>query len=249
MSGHSKWANIKYRKGAQDAKKGALFTKLTKQIEVAARRGADQETNYTLKLAILKARAANMPTDKIEKAIKKGTGEEKSEAPVEEIIYEGVGPGKAAIIIQALTDNRNRTVAELRHLFSRFGGNLAAGGSVSWQFKNQGVIKIAKTDSEENLIEKIIEAGAEDFSDKGTFLEVYTAPQDLTAVRSKLIKAGVDLKSAELAFVPKNTIKISDKTQAQKFLNLLSALEEHSDVGNIYSNFEIEKSLLNQLTS
>lgn len=248
MSGHSKWANIKYRKGAQDAKRGALFTKLAKQIEVAARQGGDPEMNYKLKLTILKARAANVPNINIEKAIKKGTGEDRSGATTEEIIYEGIGPGKVGIIVQVLTDNRNRTVAELRRLFSRFGGNLGASGSVVWQFENRGVIQIPKKDSEESLIEKFIEAGAEDFSDEGEFFEVYTAPQNLSSVRNKLAETGVEIKNAELSFTPKNTVKVSDQPQAQKLLNLLSALEEHDDVGNVYSNFEVENSLLEQIS-
>jgi YebC/PmpR family DNA-binding regulatory protein len=245
MSGHSKWSTIKRKKGAQDAKRGALFSKLARQIEIAARHGSDPETNFRLKLAIQKARAANMPNTNIEKAIKKGSGEDKSVSQLEEVSYEGIGPGNIAVIVHALTDNKNRTVSELRHIFTKQGGNF--GTSVDWQFEQRGILQITKDKDTEEQELAILDSGASDFSDEGDVYEVYTSSKQLDSVRQKLEDSGVKVKSSELGLVAKNKVEVSDASTAKQALNFLDMLEEHDDVVEVYSNLDVSDEILNEL--
>ncbi|ERM92182.1 transcriptional regulator [Caldanaerobacter subterraneus subsp. yonseiensis KB-1] len=241
MAGHSKWANIKHKKEKMDAKKGRIFTKLTKDIIKAAKEGGgDPETNSKLKLAIERAKAFNLPSENIQRAIKKGTGE-LGGAKLEEVIYEGYGPAGTAIIVEALTDNKNRTAGEIRHIFDRNGGTLGAAGSVTWMFDKVGVIVVEKTDSinEEDLMMVAIEAGAEDFSaDEGEF-EIITDPSNFQEVREAIEKAGYKISEAEITMLPKNTIKLSPEDY-EKFEKLIDKLEDNDDVQNVYHNVELE---------
>ncbi|MEW9082961.1 YebC/PmpR family DNA-binding transcriptional regulator [Caldanaerobacter subterraneus] len=241
MAGHSKWANIKHKKEKMDAKKGRIFTKLTKDIIKAAKEGGgDPETNSKLKLAIERAKAFNLPGENIQRAIKKGTGE-LGGAKLEEVIYEGYGPAGTAIIVEALTDNKNRTAGEIRHIFDRNGGTLGAAGSVTWMFDKVGVIVVEKTDSinEEDLMMVAIEAGAEDFSaDEGEF-EIITDPSNFQEVREAIEKAGYKISEAEITMLPKNTIKLSPEDY-EKFEKLIDKLEDNDDVQNVYHNVELE---------
>lgn len=238
MSGHSKWAQIHRQKSAADAKKGALFTKLGNAITLAAKTGGgNPETNFKLKLAIDQAKAANMPKDNIERAIKRGTGEIAG-GPIEELRYEGFGPGGVALIIDCLTDNRNRTLGEIKHLLSKHGGNLAGPNSVAWQFKNNGVIRITKQsdrDKEEMELD-VIESGAKDFEWEDDFLVIYTEPQDLKSVEQNLEKAGYKIDYAENEMIPKEKIKVENHETLEK---LYAALDENPDVNNYYTNAEI----------
>ena len=247
MSGHSKWSSIKHKKGAADAKRGKLFTKLARAITVAARNGGgNPEGNPTLALAIQKARDASMPKDKIERAIARGTGEGADAQAIESVSYEGYGPGGAAILVEALTDNRNRTGAEVRHLFDKNGGSLGEPNSVAWQFESRGVILIdAERYSEDDLM-PAIDAGAEDVAEDGGLLKVLTAAADLTTVRQALEQAGVELDSAELTMEPKNTVKVSD-LEAPALLRLMDALEEHDDVDQVHSNFDVPEAVLEEV--
>ena len=242
MSGHSKWHTIKHKKGADDAKRGRVFTKLIKEITVAARvGGGDPEGNPRLRTVVLAAKAANMPKDNIEKAIKKGTGELPG-VSYEEVAYEGYGPGGVAIYVQTLTDNRNRTLPEIRHLFSKFGGNLAESNSVAWMFEKKGYIIIAKDKAaEEALLEVVLDAGGDDVRDDGENWEVLTPQQRLQAVQEALSGKGIAVTSAEISMVPKNTVKIEGK-KAQQLLSMMEALEEHDDVQNVWANFDIDES-------
>lgn len=241
MAGHSKWANIKHKKEKMDAKKGRIFTKLTKDIIKAAKEGGgDPETNSKLKLAIERAKAFNLPSENIQRAIKRGTGE-LGGAKLEEVIYEGYGPAGTAIIVEALTDNKNRTAGEIRHIFDRNGGTLGAAGSVTWMFDKVGVIVVEKTDSvnEEDLMMVAIEAGAEDFSaDEGEF-EIITDPSNFQEVREAIEKAGYKISEAEITMLPKNTIKLSPEDY-EKFEKLIDKLEDNDDVQNVYHNVELE---------
>lgn len=246
MSGHSKWSTIKRKKGALDAKKGAEFTKLGRLVEVAAKSGADPAMNFRLKLAIQKAKSANMPSANIDKAIRKGAGLDKDKSSIEEVLYEGMAPGNVAVMIQALTNNRNRTVSDLRNLFTKFGGSLGNSGSVAWQFANRGVLIIPKTDPEIEL--KAIEAGAEDIQDQDDVMEIYTKPNELNQVRQALINAGVTIQEDKLALVPTTTAKITDPNIASKVIQLMDALEDNEDVTEVFSNFEIDDTILNSLS-
>ncbi len=241
MSGHSKWHTIKHKKGAADAKRGRVFTKLIKEVTVAARvGGGDPEGNPRLRTVVLAAKAANMPKDNIEKAIKKGTGELPG-VSYEEVSYEGYGPGGVAIYLQALTDNRNRTLPEIRHLFSKFGGNLGESNCVSWMFEKKGYIVIPKDKaSEEALLEVVLDAGGDDVRDDGENWEVLTPPERLHAVNEALAGKGIQATSAEISMVPKNTVKIEGK-KAQQLLSMMEALEEHDDVQNVWANFDIDE--------
>lgn len=241
MSGHSKWSTIKHKKAATDAKRGAAFSKLARLIEVAAKSGADPEMNFRLKLAISKARSANMPASNIEKAVQKGSGQGKDASNIEEVVYEGLGPGNVAIMVSALTDNRNRTVAELRMLFTKSGGTLGNAGSVAWQFVNRGVLVVSK---QADIELKLIDAGALDFVDLGDALEVYTEPKDLNKVKQNLVADGVEVVDSQLAMVAVSPVKISDPTLAKKILNLVDGLEEHMDVAEVFSNFDIDDEVL-----
>jgi YebC/PmpR family DNA-binding regulatory protein len=241
MSGHSKWHTIKHKKGAADAKRGRVFTKLIKEITVAARvGGGDPEGNPRLRTVVLAAKAANMPKDNIEKAIKKGTGELPG-VSYEEVSYEGYGPGGVAVYLQALTDNRNRTLPEIRHLFSKFGGNLGESNCVSWMFEKKGYIVIPKDKaSEEALLEVVLDAGGDDVRDDGENWEVLSPPERLHAVNEALSKKGIQATSAEISMVPKNSVKLEGK-KAQQLLSMMEALEEHDDVQNVWANFDIDE--------
>lgn len=244
MAGHSKWHNIRIRKSKQDALRSKLFTKLAREIIVAARTGGgNPDANARLRLAIEKARENHMPTENIKRAIQRGTGELEG-VNYEEITYEGYGPGGVAIMVECLTDNRNRTVAELRHLFSKHGGNLGESGSVAWQFKRQGVIVVPiDAIEEEALLEVALEAGAEDVSSEEEFYRVITTVEDFHRVRETLREKGVPISEAQLEMVPTTTVRVEGET-AEKLMRLLEALEDHDDVQNTYANFDIPDEVL-----
>ncbi|HHG75624.1 MAG TPA: YebC/PmpR family DNA-binding transcriptional regulator [Persephonella sp.] len=249
MAGHSKWHNIRHKKAKQDAKRGQLFTKLLREITVAARQGGpDPEFNPRLRIAIEKAKKANMPIENIERAIKRGTGELEG-VNYEEVVYEGYGPDGVAVIVECLTDNRNRTTSEVRHLFTKHGGNLGSSGCVSFLFEEKGVITVPKDSiSEEELFEKAIEAGAEDIvSDDESYFEVRTEPKDLYSVKESLEKSGVNIEKAELTRIPTTTVEIKNPETAQKLIKLLDALEDSDDVQKVYSNFEMSEDMMKQL--
>ncbi|WP_069649378.1 YebC/PmpR family DNA-binding transcriptional regulator [Caloranaerobacter ferrireducens] len=245
MAGHSKWANIKHRKGKQDAKRAKIFTKLTRAIIVAAREGgADPEYNTALKTAIEKAKAANMPNDNIERAIKKGAGELDG-VNYEEITYEGYGPGGIAVLVEVLTDNRNRTASDIRHYFSKFGGNLGSTGCVSFMFDRKGVLIIEKEDGidEEELMMQAIEAGAEDFITEEEYFEITTSPEDFANVRDSLKESGYNFTTAEISFIPQNTSKLTDEDDIKNMTKLIEALEDNDDVQNVYHNWDMPEDL------
>lgn len=250
MSGHSKWATIKRKKEATDAKRASIFTKVTREIIVAAKAGGgDPDNNFRLRLAILKAKAVNMPNDNIQRAIKRGIGATESEQ-YEEIFYEGYGPGGAALLVQVLTDNRNRTAGEMRYIFSRNLGNLGEAGCVSWMFSQKGLVTIeAETagKSEDELFEMALEAGAEDVKNNDEIYEIYTDPSQLEAVRKYFDSNNIPVKEAGLTMVPANTVEISNEEQAQQLLKLVEALEDNDDVQNVYSNFDIPDSILEKI--
>ncbi len=245
MAGHSKWANIRHKKAAQDAKRGKIFTKLAREITVAAREGGgDPEKNPRLRAAIERARKFNMPKENIERAIKRGTGEIAGET-FEEVTYEGYGPGGVAIIVKCLTDNRNRTAAEVRHAFSKHGGNLGTSGCVSWMFERKGVIVVpADSYDEEMVMLTAIDAGADDVvSEDGKFI-IYTQPSELETVRKGLIDAGIEVEEAKLDLIPTTTTRVEGET-ALKVLKLLEALEDLDDVQEVYSNFDMPEEVMN----
>ncbi|MCS7229219.1 MAG: YebC/PmpR family DNA-binding transcriptional regulator [Candidatus Kryptonium sp.] len=243
MSGHSKWHQIRHKKAIIDARKGKLFTKLIKEITVAAKQGGgNPETNPRLRLAIQNAKAANMPWENIERAIKRGTGELPGVA-YEEVVYEGYGPGGVALYIESTTDNKNRTVAEIRNILNRHNGSLGEAGSVAWIFERKGVIQIPKEYDEDTILAIILEAGADDLKSYDTFFEVITAPENLEQVREALEKNNVKIDDAKVRMLPKTTVKVEGK-DAQTLLKLLEALEDHDDVQNVYSNFEIDDTVL-----
>lgn len=241
MSGHSKWHTIKHKKGALDAKRGKLFTKLIKEITVAARTGGgDADANARLRKAVLDAKAGNMPNDTIERAIKRGTGELEG-VNYEEITYEGYGPGGVALIIESMTDNRNRTVAEIRHMFSKNGGNLGESGSVGWIFDKKGYIVVSKdAKPEDELFEIVTEAGAEDLRDDVDNFEIITAPDNFDVVLAAVKSAGVEPEVAEVELVPQNYIKL-EGAEAKQMLKLMEALEDHDDVQKVSANFDISE--------
>ncbi len=245
MSGHSKWSQIKRQKGATDSKRGALFTKLAREIIVAAKQGGgDQEINFRLRLAVQKARENNMPMENIERAIRKGTGAEAGGAEMEEVMYEGYGPGGTAILVAALTDNRKRTVSDVRAAFSRAGGRMAEAGSVSWQFENRGVISIDDPGIDVDEIGLMaIDAGAEDIQPQGGSVEILTAPAGLEQVKRALEERGVVISSADLAMVPKATVPLGTE-EATQTLRLLEKLEDLDDVQRVYSNADFPDAVL-----
>lgn len=249
MAGHSKWSNIKRKKEKEDAKRGKVFTKLSRQITVAAREGGgDPETNFRLRLAIDQARAANMPNDNIERAIKRGTGELEG-AAFEEIVYEGYGPAGVAVLLEVMTDNRNRTASEVRHLFSRYGGNLGESGCVAWMFESKGQIRVpADGIDEEELMLAAIEAGAEDLERVDDVFEITTDPSALHAVQAALREANYPIAEAFLSRIPTTTVGIS-ADQAEKILALLEALEDHDDVQEVYTNADFNDEVLMTLRS
>jgi len=240
MAGHSKWANIRHRKGAQDKKRSKIFTKLIKEITIASRLGGgDISSNPRLRKAVSNAKSSNLPSDKIERAIKKGTGELEG-VIYEEVTYEGYGPGGVAILINIITDNKNRTVAEIRHLLSKFDGNLGENGSVSWMFDKTGqIIMESKSESEDTVFEDAIDAGADDFYAGDNFYLVSTSVDQLMVIRDRLDNAGYVIKSAEIEMVPK-TIQKLDDLGANKFLKLLDALEDNDDINKVYTNFDFD---------
>lgn len=246
MSGHSKWASIKHKKGAKDAKRGRLFSKLVKEITVAARQGGgDLSANIQLRSVVQTAREANMPAENIERAIKKGTGELPG-VSYEEAVYEGYGPGGVAILIRALTDNRNRCVAEIRHLFDKKGGSIAGPGSVAYLFEIRGLITVeAAGTNEEAVFTAALEAGAEDFSLEGELYEIQTAPSDLESVKEALAEKGFKISSAEVSRIPAGLVPVS-KEDGRRVLSLLSELEDHDDVQNVYSNCDIPEEILEE---
>lgn len=239
MSGHSKWHSIKHKKAATDAKRGSLFTRLLKEITVAARvGGGDVEANSRLRTVVNTAKAANMPSDNIKKAIQRGTGELPG-VVYEEVTYEGYGPSGVAVYCEVVTDNKNRTVAELRHVFSRYGGNLGESGSVAWIFQKKGYLVLSKSrGNEDELMEVALEAGADDFRDDGENYEIYTAPESFFTVKETLEKKSIKFESAEIAMLPQNQMKLEGKS-AQSMLKLMEALEDHDDIQHVWANFDI----------
>jgi YebC/PmpR family DNA-binding regulatory protein len=249
MSGHSKWHSIKHKKAAIDSKRGRAFTKFIKEITIAARiGGGDPEGNPRLRKAILDAKTLNMPADNIKRAIMKGTGELEG-GQLEEVTYEGYGPAGVALIAQVVTDNRNRTVSEIRHVFSKNGGNLGEAGCVGWMFSKKGYIVVdsAKAD-EETLMTLAIEAGADDFATEGSTYEIYTSPEAFDKVLNALQAKGIETVSAEVSMIPQTYVKVEGKT-AQQVVKLMEALDEHDDVQHVYGNFDIEESELAEAVS
>jgi YebC/PmpR family DNA-binding regulatory protein len=244
MSGHSKWATTKHRKGAKDSARAKVFAKLIRQVEVAAREGGgDQSANASLRTMYQKAREASVPIDTIDRAVKRGTGELEG-ARYEPVTYEGYGPAGVAVIVETLTDNRNRTSAEIKHLFTRFGGSIAEPGSVAWQFDRKGVIEVKGPLDEDQLLERVLESGAENFSESGDNYEVTTQPHDLAAVRSALEGSDFVVLSSELTLVPQNVIEVTDDAEAKRVLRLVDAMDEHDDVQNVFANFDVSDELL-----
>jgi len=245
MSGHSKWASIKHKKGAADAKRGQIFTKLIKEITAAAKAGGGSpDANPRLRLAFAKAKEANMPKDNIEKAVKRGTGELPG-VIYEEVLYEGYAPGGVAVLVEALTDNKNRTTAEVRNIFNRNGGNMAGAGSVAWIFQKKGYILVDKTKTdEEKLMDLVLGAGAEDLKAGDVAYEITTPAKDLDAVKQALQKGGIEWQSADLTMLPSSTVLVNDEASARKILAFMEALEEHDDVSHTYANFDIPDQIL-----
>jgi YebC/PmpR family DNA-binding regulatory protein len=244
MSGHSKWATTKYRKGAVDKARGKLFAKLIRQVEVAAREGGgDITANATLRSMYQKARDASVPLDTIERAVKRGTGELEG-VRYEAVNYEGYAPGGVAVIVETLTDNRNRTGAEVRNLFNKNGGSMAEPGAVSWQFERKGVVVLDHDLEEDQMTELAAEAGAEDLTDGGDRWVVVSAPGDLAAVRDALEAKGIKPQSAELSLEPTQTVTVAEESEAKKILRLLDALEDHDDVQAVHANYDIDDRIL-----
>ena len=249
MSGHSKWATIKHKKGAADKARGKLFAKLIRQVEVAAREGGgDPDSNPTLRTMFQKAREASVPLDTIERAIKRGTGELEG-VRYEQVSYEGYAPHGVAVIIECLTDNRNRTGSDIRTIFSKNGGSMAEPGAVSWQFERKGVILVSKKGAsgdvtEDDLMLAALEAGADDISDAGDQWQVTTPPHDEPAVRSALEEAGMTVDSAEVTLVPSTSVPLESEGDARQVLRVIDLLEDHDDVQNVYANFDIPDRVL-----
>jgi YebC/PmpR family DNA-binding regulatory protein len=246
MSGHSKWATIKHKKGALDAKRGRIFTRVIKEIMIAARNGGDPDMNPRLRTAILAAKGVSMPADNIKRAIMRGTGELEG-GQIDEVMYEGYGPGGAAVLVLVATDNRNRTVSDIRHMFSKNGGNLGEQGSVGWMFERKSQIVIdGEKASEDKLMDLALEAGAEDLRNDGGNWVVISPPESHEAVLDAIQKAGIATESAEIGMLPKNLVRLEGKN-ASGMLRLSEALEEHDDVQNVYSNFDIDEKELEAL--
>ena len=244
MSGHSKWATIKHKKGAADKARGKLFAKLIRQVEVAAREGGgDPDTNPTLRTMFQKARDSSVPLDTIERAIKRGTGDLEG-VTYESITYEGYAPGGVAVLIDVLTDNRNRTGSDIRNLFTKLGGSMAEPGAVAWQFERKGVILVARAADEDELMLAAADAGAEDITDDGEAWRVTTAPTDLPAVRAAIEEAGMTVESAEPLMVPTSTVPLDTADTAKKVLRLLDALDDQDDVQSVASNFDMPDDVL-----
>jgi YebC/PmpR family DNA-binding regulatory protein len=251
LSGHSKWSSIKHKKGAADAKRGQLFSKLSKAIIVAAKNGGpDPANNLALQNAIEKARSYSMPKDNIDRAIAKGSGADADANAYETITYEGYGPEGVAVIVEALTDNRNRTAADVRHMFSKHGGNLGTDGSVSWQFERRGVVVVSADDvDEDELFLAAADGGADDIDQDGSVFQITSAPEQLAGVRGAVEAAGFAVESAELMLVPKTTVSVDDEAKARQVMRLIDALEENDDVQDVYANFDIPEQVLEAVAS
>jgi YebC/PmpR family DNA-binding regulatory protein len=251
VSGHSKWSSIKHKKGAADAKRGKLFSKLSRAIIVAAKEGgADPAGNLALQNAIEKARSYSMPKDNIERAIARGSGADSDAAEFETVIYEGYGPNGVAVIVEALTDNRNRTASDVRHVFSKNDGNLGGSGAVAWLFERRGIVLVAADGvDEDELTLAAAEGGADDISLDGSTYQVVSAPESLTSVREALERAGFTVDSAELSMVPKTTVEVADESSAKKVLRLIDQLEENDDIQDVYSNLDIPEQVLEAVAS
>ncbi len=249
MSGHSKWATIKHKKGAADAKRGKLFAKLIRQVEVAARQGGgDPESNPTLRTMFQKARDASVPLDTIERAVKRGTGELEG-VTYEPITYEGYAPGGVALLIEVLTDNRNRTSGEIRSTMKKLGGSIAEPGAVAWQFERKGIAFVPSTVAEDDLMTAALDAGLEDLVAEGDVWRVTCAPSDLPAVRTALADAGIEVTSADVTIVSSTTVELTTLEEAKAVLRVVDALEDNDDVGDVYANFDIPDELLADLGS
>jgi YebC/PmpR family DNA-binding regulatory protein len=249
MSGHSKWHSIKHKKGAADAKRGKLFAVLIRQIEVAARSGGgDTDSNATLRTMVQKARDNSVPVDTIQRAIKRGTGEEEG-VVYEQVSYEGYATNGVAVIVQALTDNRNRTSAEIKNIFSRNGGSFAEPGAVSWQFERKGIVVIDRAVDEDELTLAAADAGADDVQDLGDSWHVTTPPTDLHAVRTAIEGAGIAVKSSDLTMIPTTSVALDAEAAAKSVLRLMDALEDHDDVEAVYANFDIPDSVLEAVSA
>lgn len=246
MSGHSKWAGIKHKKALVDARRGKLFSKLIKEVTVAARDGGgDPETNPRLRTVVAKCKEANMPAENIERAIKKGTGELPGVA-YEECVYEGYGPGGVAILVEVLTDNKNRAIAEIRNIFSKKGGSMAGNGSVNWLFNKKGLIIVDKTTAEEEkLLDVVLEAGAEDMTTESDSYHIFCEPKDFEQVKAALKANNIDYQTAELTMIPTTTVKVEGE-QAKQVLSLVETLEDNEDVQNVYANFDIPDDILEE---
>lgn len=249
MSGHSKWSTIKRKKGANDAKRGKIFTKLIKEITIAARMGGgDPEGNPRLRSAVTAAKGENMPKENIDRAIKKGTGDLDG-AVYEEILYEGYGPGGVAVLVETMTDNKNRTVADIRHFFAKSGGNLGESGCVGYMFDKKGTVSVDKEGvSEEQLMDLALEAGAEDVVEEEDFFQIVTAPEAFNDVVDRLEKGKVKFNEATLSMVPKNSIEVTEEKTARSLLRLLENLEDHDDVQKVHANFDIADELMELLS-
>ena len=249
MSGHSKWHSIKHKKGAADAKRGKLFAVLIRQIEIAARSGGgDPASNATLRSMVQKARDNSLPVDTIQRAIKRGTGEEEG-VVYEQVSYEGYAASGVAVIVQALTDNRNRTSAEIKNIFSRNGGSFAEPGAVSWQFERKGIVVVDRSVDEDELTLAAADAGADDVQDLGDTWQVTTPPTDLHAVRTAMEAAGIPVKSSDLTMIPTTTVALDSEAPAKSVLRLMDALEEHDDVEAVYANFDIPDAVLEAVSA
>ena len=246
MSGHSKWSTIKHKKGAADAKRGQLFTKLSKAIIVAAKEGGpDPGANLSLQNAIEKARSYSMPKDNIERAIARGAGTDADGASYETVIYEGYGPDGVAVLVEALTDNRNRTASDVRHTFAKNGGNLGTSGAVAWLFERRGVVLVdAEAVDEDELVLAAAEGGADDVERDGSTFVVSSAPESLAAVREAVRAAGIEIQSAELTMIPKTTVEVAEEGSARKLIRLIEALEDNDDVQEVSANFDIPEQVL-----
>jgi YebC/PmpR family DNA-binding regulatory protein len=251
MSGHSKWSTIKHKKGAADAKRGQLFTKLSRAIIVAAKEGGpDPAANLALQNAVEKARSYSMPKDTIERAIARGSGADADASAFETVIYEGYGPEGVAVLVEALTDNRNRTASDVRHLFSKHGGNLGTTGAVAWLFERRGIVMVAAEGADEDeLTLAAAEGGADDVELDGSSFQVSVAPESLAAVREAVEAAGFTVETAELSMVPKTTVAIEDEATAKKIVRLVEGLEESDDVQDVYANFDIPERVLEAVAS
>jgi YebC/PmpR family DNA-binding regulatory protein len=251
VSGHSKWSSIKHKKGAADAKRGQLFSKLSRAIIVAAKEGGpDPDGNLALQNAIEKARSYSMPKDNIERAIAKGSGADADGSTFETVVYEGYGPEGVAVLVEALTDNRNRTASEVRHAFTKHGGNLGTTGAVAWQFERRGVVLVSADGADEDeLVMSAAEAGADDVSLDGSSYVVTGAPDSLTTMRESLQAAGFTVESVELAMVPKTTVAVADESTARRIVRLVEGLEDTEDVQDVYANFDIPEAVLEAVAS